>query len=343
MAAAIDAPSHPPLEYFDMLTIGPLHIPSRLLLAPLAGVSDLPFRRISREQGCEFAFAEMISLSSLVRGSRKTRAMLASDPADRPLGVQLLGRDPDLVPRALDMLRDRDIALIDVNAACPVGKVTARGEGAGLLREPRLLGAFLSAVVRHAGLPVTVKIRAGWDEGTVNAREVALRAQDAGVSGLFIHGRTKAQGYSGTVSYRVIAEVKAALSTPVIASGDALSPELIKKLFDETGCDGVALARGSLGNPWLFRQASVFLKDGTVLPPPAEQELAAVMRRHLELCVARYGERNGTTTFRKLFAWYIKGRPLVRSLKEEGFRAQRASEMHALIDAVGCRGAAAPL
>lgn len=324
-----------------MLSIGPLNIPSRLLLAPMAGVSDLPFRLVARELGCEFAFAEMISVRSLVQGSSKTRAMLASEPADRPLGVQLLGRDPELAPYALDMLRERDIALIDVNAACPVAKVTARGEGSGLLREPAVLGKLLRAVVRHAGLPVTVKIRAGWDEQSVNARDVALLAQDAGVSGLFIHGRTKMQGYSGTVNYRVIAEVKAALSVPVIASGDALSPELIKKLFDETGCDGVALARGSLGNPWLFRQAPLFLNGGTVSPPPSEEELAAVMGRHFDRCVAHHGERNGTTVFRKLFAWYIKGRPLVRSLKEEGFRAQQAAEMRALIGAIGCRSAVA--
>lgn len=321
-----------------MLSIGTVHLPSPLILAPMAGVSDLPFRLIARELGCGFAFTEMISMRSLVQGNRKTGAMLATRAGDQPLGVQLLGRDAELAPRALEALRDGDFALIDINAACPVGKVVSRGEGASLMKEPDALYKLLRAVVRYAAAPVTVKIRAGWDDRSINAREVALRAQDAGISGLLIHGRTRMQGYSGTVSYRVIAEVKEALSIPVIASGDALSSQLIKKLFDETGADGVAVARGALGNPWIFRQAAQFLCEGTPAPEPAGDELAAVMRRHLELCIAHCGEGAGTMVFRKLFAWYIKGRPLVRQLKQKAFHAQSAAEMRALIDSFLDRG-----
>jgi tRNA-dihydrouridine synthase B len=201
-----------------------------------------------------------------------------------------------------------------------------------LLKTPQVLHRFLKAVVAHADVPVTVKIRAGWDERSINAREVALLAQDAGVHCLFIHGRTKIQGYSGSVDYKVIAEVKRALDIPVIASGDALSPQLIKKLFDETGCDGVAIARGALGNPWIFRDTVCFLERGVVPDRPRLDELTGVMRRHLSLCTDYYGEVIGTMMFRKLFAWYIKGLSDVRPLKERAFQARTKDEMIAVME-----------
>lgn len=298
----------------------------------MAGISDLPFRLITREFGCELAFIEMISARALVYQNRKTKEMLSTLPGDRPLGVQLLGNDPCIVPQALENLRPYKFDIVDVNAACPVGKVTSRGEGAGLLRAPQVLYAFLKTVVAHTDVPVTVKIRAGWDERLINAREVALLAQDAGVHGLFIHGRTKIQGYSGSVDYKVIAEVKRALDIPVIASGDALSPQLIKKLFDETGCDGVAIARGALGNPWIFRDTVQFLEKGVLPERPSLDELADVMRRHLSLCTDYYGEAIGTMMFRKLFAWYIKGLADVRPLKERAFQARTKDEMVAIME-----------
>ncbi|MFZ5997384.1 MAG: tRNA dihydrouridine synthase DusB [Nitrospirota bacterium] len=314
-----------------VLTIGTLRLSKPLVLAPMAGISDLPFRLIAREFGCELAFIEMISARALVYRNRKTKEMLSTLPADRPLGVQLLGNDPRIVPQALENLRPYKFDIIDVNAACPVGKVTTRGEGAGLLKTPQVLHRFLKAVVAHADVPVTVKLRAGWDEHSINAREMALLAQDAGVHGLFIHGRTKVQGYSGSVDYRVIAGVKRALDIPVIASGDALSPQRIKKLFDETGCDGVAIARGALGNPWVFRDTVCFLENGVLPERPCLDELTGVMRRHLSLCIEYYGEHIGTMMFRKLFAWYIKGLSDVRPLKERAFQAKTKDEMVAIM------------
>ena len=245
-----------------MLKIGDIELPFPVMLAPMAGVSDLPFRLISRSFGTPLAFTEMIDVRAISHRDKRTRKMLMSSPEDRPLGVQLLGADEKYLAGALDVLAEHDFDLLDFNAACPTPKVTRKGKGAALLKEPRKLGAILKVLVGYAKVPVTVKIRTGWDADSVNAREVALYAEDAGISALFIHGRTKTQGYSGTVDYENIKEVKDALKIPVIASGDNLSLPLIKKMFDETGCDGVAVARGALGNPWIFREAIRFFQDG---------------------------------------------------------------------------------
>jgi tRNA-dihydrouridine synthase B len=318
-----------------MLKIAHLEFSSPCILAPMAGITDLPYRLISRTFGCEFAFTEMISARALVCRSRNTERMLSSNPDDSPLGVQLLGNDPGVMLRALEILRKHSIGLIDVNAACPVSKVTKKGEGAAMLTEPRKLGQVLKTLVKHSALPVTVKIRSGWDEGSLNAGEVALRAQEAGVSAVFVHGRTRAQGYRGGVDYRIIREVKGLLRIPVIASGDTLSPQLIKKMFDETGCDGVAVARGALGNPWIFRQSAEYLASGVLLPKPGISEIIGIMTKHLNLCCDHYGEKHATVLFRKLFGWYMKGIPGVKNLRDRAFRAETKNTMLELIAALG--------
>lgn len=319
-----------------MLSIGKIIIPSSCLLAPLAGISDLPFRLINREHGCEFAFTEMISARSLVYDSRKSLEMLSRAPEDTPLGLQLLGSDPDVLARATDLVNEMEaIALIDFNAACPVQKVVSKGEGSALMKEPKLLQRILEAVVSHTSLPVTVKIRAGWDDSTVNAAEVALHAQDAGISGLTVHGRTRAQGYQGRVDYAVIAQVKKSLAVPLIASGDALSPALIKQLFDETGCDGVAIARGALGNPWIFNEVEHYLKTGTVPERPSVEELQRVMLKHLDMQCALFGESRGTIMFRKLFSWYVKALRNIKKLREKAFHATTKARMTEIIQELG--------
>ena len=298
----------------------------------MAGISDLPFRMINRAFGCQFAFTEMISARSRVHGSKKTEDMLSTTLSDKPLGVQLLGDDPGIMQRAMDKLLEYDFALMDLNAACPVKKVTGRGEGASLLKEPRKLGKLLQIMVRHVQVPITVKIRAGWDEASISARDAAHAAEDAGVKGLFIHGRTKAQGYGGKVDYQIIKTVKQSVAIPVIASGDALSPQLIKRMFDETGCDGVTIARGSLGNPWIFREASEFLKSGTILQRPGLDEIADTMIRHLASCMGFYGETIGPIVFRKFFAWYTRGIPDIKPRKERAFTARTEAKMKEIIE-----------
>ena len=311
---------------------GKIALSRPLILAPMAGITDLPFRLITRSFGCELAFLEMVSARSLVQESGRSKRMLMSVGDDRPLGAQLLGNEPESLLKALESIRHHGFDIIDLNAACPVAKITQKGKGASLLKEPKKLKSLLEVLARHADVPVTVKIRAGWDNDTMNARDVALHAQDAGISALTIHGRTKKQGYAGRVNYTVIREVKEALSIPLIASGDALTPQLIKKMFDETGCDAVAIARGSLGNPWIFRDTVAYLEEGTIPARPAPEEIADTMRKHLELNTAFYGERKGTILFRKLFPWYVKGLHEIRQLKEEAFRAQTEEQMIRLIE-----------
>ena len=316
-----------------MLYIGDIKIPSSLVLAPLAGISDLPFRLINRSFGCEFAFTEMISASSLVYKSENTLKMLSTTGGDRPLGVQILGNDPEIIKKALDILSEHAFDIIDFNAACPSKKVVSGGRGAGLLLEPVKLQRLLEIIVENTDMPVTVKIRSGWDEITINAVEVALRAQDAGVKGLFIHGRTRKQGYRGKVDYNVIREVKKRLEIPVIASGDALTPNLIRKLFDETGCDGVVVARGALGNPWIFRDTDEYLKSGTGPLNPCVDEIVRTMKEHFISSIEFNGEKTGVMRFRKYFAWYTRGMK-VKELKGRAFRANTSDEMLRLIGEV---------
>ena len=314
-----------------MLSIGNLTFNTPLVLAPLAGISDLPYRMINRQFWGGLAFTEMISVSALAHKSRNTMPRIATAEHDKPLGIQILGRDEDLIRRSLEVIAGHDFDLIDFNAACPVKKVAAKGKGAGLLREPETFQKLMKLIVAEADRPVTVKIRTGWDETSVNAVEIALRAQDAGVNALFIHGRTRHQRYAGTVNYRVVEKVKEALDIPVIASGDALSPMLIKKLFDETGCDGVVVARGALGNPWILRETAEFLEKGTISPRPDIYELIRVMKEHLAANVSFHGEKVGVIQFRKFFGWYAKGMS-IKDLRGRAFCAGTMDEMMGLID-----------
>lgn len=315
-----------------MLTIGNVQIQSTLVLAPLAGITDLPLRMLNRGFGCELAFTSMISARALAWCNPKNEKMLCTEAADRPLGVQLLGADADMLARAVEKLEGYPVDIIDLNAACPVPKVVRKGEGACLMQDPKKLGLLLKVLVERSPVPVTVKIRAGWDNSTRNARDIALRAQDAGASAVFIHGRTRAQDYRGRVNYDSIGEVKKALSIPVIGSGDAFSPRLIKKMFDATGCDGVAIARGALGNPWLFPEARAFLAGRPALDRPDPHEIAAVMRHHLDQCCAFHGDGQGTKLFRKFFSWYSKGFLNIKSLRIRAFAACTRIELISIID-----------
>jgi tRNA-dihydrouridine synthase B len=316
-----------------MLSIGNITISNPLVLAPMSGISDLPFRRIARAFGCELAFTEMVNATSLGNKDKNTLRMLCTSPDDRPLIVQLLGGREDSIKRALNILSRYPFDIMDFNAACPVRKVVAKGRGAGLLREPARLESILRVVVANASAPVTVKIRSGWDESSINAVELALRAEDAGVNGLFIHGRTRGQGYGGTVDYDIIRKVKESLSVPVIASGDALTPVLIKKLFDNTGCDGVAIARGALGNPWIFPHAAKHLNNEAVPAGPDLREITHMMKAHLDMNIDYHGERLGVVRFRKFFGWYTKTMP-VKKLKIMAFSACTREDMLLLIDEI---------
>jgi tRNA-dihydrouridine synthase B len=276
----------------------------------------------------------MIDAKALSNGDKRTCRMLSSSQDDRPLGVQLVGNDEDYLWRAVDLLHEGGFDLLDFNAACPTTKVTRKGMGAALLRDPYNLKKILRGLVRRSNIPVTVKIRAGWDTDSVNAKEVALLAEDAGIGTLFIHGRTKMQGYSGTVDYRIIREVKQALKIPVIASGDNLTIGSIKTMFDETGCDGVAIARGALGNPWIFKEIIGFFRNDRISYRPDAREVAAVMKNHLDLVVAHHGESRGVSSFRKFFIWYTRGLPGAKPLRDKAFREKTSEALLGVIEEV---------
>jgi len=305
-----------------MLIIDSLKLQSNLILAPMAGVSDLFFRLLNRNFGCELAFTEMLNSRCVSYRSKKTQKMLSTVPEDRPLGVQLLGCETEFIQRALDVFNTYKFDILDFNAACPAKKVVRRGEGASLLKEPHKLHKILKLLIKNSRVPVTVKIRSGWDKNHINSREVALAAEDAGIKAVFIHGRTREQGYGGEVDYRAIREVKHALKVPVIASGNILSAALAGKMFAETGCDGILIARGCLGNPWIFREISASLKKGTILERPSRKEILQVMLEHLNAYMEFYGEKNGIVIFRKFFAWYTKGFRKIRPLREKVSRAR---------------------
>jgi tRNA-dihydrouridine synthase B len=315
-----------------VLNIGSLSLSPPCILAPMAGVSDLPFRLITRGFGCPLAFTEMIDIRALSHRDKRTRHMLSSSPDDRPLGIQLLGNDEVHVMKTLDVLNEYEFDLLDFNAACPTPKVVRKGKGAALLKEPRRLMDILTLLVNHAKTPVTVKIRSGWDPQSINAREIALMAEDAGISALFIHGRTKTQGYSGNVDYEVIKEVKEALRIPVIASGDNLSVSLIKRMFEETACDGVAIARGALGKPWLFTEMIRYFQGGDGSKETDGKDRIAIMKQHLDLSIQHYGEKRGVATFHKFFIWYTRGLTGIKPLRDSAFRADTVDGLLEIIE-----------
>ncbi len=315
-----------------MLKIGKLKLDSNLILAPMAGITDLPYRMLCRKFGAELAFVEMINCRSFSFKSRRTKQMLSTEAKDKPLGIQILGCEEQYILKSLEVLKNYKFDILDFNAACPAKKVVRRGEGSGLLREPKKFAKLLKLVVKESWLPVSVKIRLGWDKDSVNAREIALLAQDCGVNALFIHGRTKTQGYSGQVDYNIISEVRKALNIPLIASGDVFSGLLAKKMLDETGCAGLAIARGSLGNPWIFKEIKEYLESGKIVNRPAEKEIAKVMLEHLDACIDFYGERNGVVIFRKFYTWYTKGLRKVRRLRERSSRVKTKEEVVKIIN-----------
>ncbi len=300
----------------------------------MAGVSDLPFRKLNRKFGCELAFVEMINARCLGHKSKKTAEILCTDKTDKPLGMQLLGCEPAFIERAMDVLIKYKFDLLDFNAACPERKVTRRGEGASLLKDPEKLAEILKIVVNRSPVPVTVKIRTGWDSSCLNAPDLAKIAQDSGVKAVFIHGRTKQQLYSGSVDYETIRKVKKSVSVPVIGSGDIFSAELAKKMLDQTECDGVLVARGALGNPWIFEEIKHYLKTGKELPKPGMEEIIRTMLEHLDLSVDFFGPKYGVVIFRKFFGWYTKGFRKIRPLRETISRLKTRKDVEDVINQI---------
>ena len=309
------------------LTIGSLTLANNLILAPMAGITNLPMRLVAREEGAPLAFTEMVSVNGLVRDGEKSFDLVRSIPEDRPLGIQLFGDDPELLAEGARRVAGMG-ELIDINMGCPVRKVVNSGSGSALLKEPAKVAAIIRAVRNATRLPLTIKIRTGWGSDTANFLEIGRIAESEGCDAVTLHPRSRAQMFDGTADWSKIGELKAALAIPVIGSGDLFSAGDIIAMLERTGCDGVMVARGGLGNPWIFREA-MDLASGR--PPrlagPRERCRAAL--RHLELFCACHGERVALLEMRKHLCWYARGVPGAAQFRAEVNRLRGLEEMTA--------------
>ena len=300
----------------SQLRIGPLAVSNNLVLAPMAGITNLPFRSICREEGAGLFYSEMISAEALVRENPKTRLMLDTDPREEPLIYQLCGGRKEALRDAVHLLQEGGARIIDLNLGCPVPKIAKSGGGAALARNPLLVQEILEEMVKAARVPVTLKLRKGWDDASVNCLDICRRAQDRGVSMIALHGRTAKQGYGGKADWDIIREARKILSIPLVGNGDVNAPEDAKRMLEFTGCAGVMIGRASMGNPWIFKETLRYLETGERLPAPSGEERVGVMLRHLRLTVEKFGEQAGVRMMRKFWGHYVKGRPGAARLRD---------------------------
>ena len=308
------------------LKIGNVELDSPVALAPMAGVTDLPFRILCREQGCGLMCTEMVSAKALLYKNRNTKPLLETKPEERPVAVQLFGSDPEIMSEMALMLEEGPYDIIDVNMGCPVPKIVNNGEGSALMKNPKLAGEILSAMTRKLKKPVTVKFRKGFNDESVNAVEFAKMAEQSGV-----HGRTREQFYSGKADWDIIRQVKEAVSIPVIGNGDIFTPQDAGRMMEETGCDGVMVARGAKGNPWIFSRIDHYLKTGEVLPKQGPEEVKQMILRHAELLVAFKGEYTAMREMRKHVSWYTAGYPHSAALRNEINLVETMEELTELV------------
>ena len=314
------------------LAIGGVVLETPVVLAPMAGVTDLPFRMLCREMGCGLVCTEMISAKAVYYKNRNSRVLLAVDERERPVSMQLFGSEPELLGEIAALLEPGPYDIIDFNMGCPVPKVVNNREGSALMREPKLAGEILRAMVKAVKKPVTVKIRKGFDEAHVNAVEIAKIAEDAGVSAIAVHGRTREQYYSGRADWDIIRQVKEAVSIPVIGNGDIFKAADAVRMMEETGCDGVMAARGARGNPWLFREIREWMETGKLPPRPGSGELREMILRHGRMLSEFKGENQAMREMRKHVAWYTAGCPHSSSLREAVNRVETLEGLKTLME-----------
>ena len=289
------------------LQIGNVTLENNLILAPMAGVSDLPFRLLCREQGAGLVCMEMVSAKAILYKNRNTEELLTIDPKEHPVSLQLFGSDPDIISEIAKQIEERPFDILDLNMGCPVPKVVNNGDGAALMKNPRLAGEIIEKTARAIKKPLTVKIRKGFDDAHVNAVELAHIAQESGAAAVAVHGRTREQYYAGHADWDIIRQVKEAVSIPVIGNGDIRTPEDVAAMAEQTGCDGYMIARGAEGNPWIFRQILHYFDTGEHLARPDFSEVTEMLLRHAKMQIDCKGDYTGIREIRKHAAWYTAG------------------------------------
>lgn len=317
------------------LQIGNVKLENNLILAPMAGVTDLPFRVLCREEGCGLLYTEMVSAKSILYKNKNTKELLEVDPSERPIAVQLFGSDPQILGAMAHQIEDGPYDLIDLNMGCPVPKVAGNGEGSALMKNPKLVEEILSTMVRSVKKPVTVKFRKGFDDEHVNAVEIAKIAESCGVSAVAVHGRTREQYYSGTADWDIIRQVKEAVSIPVIGNGDIFTPQDAKRCLEETGCDGLMIGRGARGNPWIFKRTAHYLETGELLAEPTGAEIGEMILRHARMQVKMKGEYIGMKEMRKHVAWYTAGLPHSASMRRASNELETLEQLENLLNTNG--------
>ncbi|HCB67129.1 MAG TPA: tRNA dihydrouridine synthase DusB [Acholeplasmataceae bacterium] len=315
--------------------IGNLVIENKIILAPMAGVSNSPFRILSRKYGAGLVFAEMVSDKGLLYNNEKTIKLLYMTDVEKPMAQQIFGSDlKTMVEAAVYIDKNSNADIIDINMGCPVPKVAIKAQaGSALMKNPDLIYEIVSEIVKRVSKPVTVKIRSGWDHSSVNAVEVAKRIEAAGAAAITVHARTRSQGYSGLADYDVIKAVKEAVKIPVIGNGDVIDGPSAKRMLEHTGCDAVMIGRGALGNPWIFREIDAYLKDGTILDRPSHEEIREMMVSHLDSLVELKGEHIAVLEMRSHGPWYLKGIEHATQLRKQLSQTKTRNEFVNLVNA----------
>ncbi|MFH0799110.1 MAG: tRNA dihydrouridine synthase DusB [Pseudomonadota bacterium] len=314
-------------KIFRPLKIGSLKLGNNLIAAPMAGLSSLPYRLLAIEQGCALAISEMVSAEGVIRTQARTRRYFINDARARPFGLQIFGANPSSIADALKALEDEEIDLIDINMGCPVKKVCSGGAGAALMRTPKRAAEVIRAARFSTSRPLTVKIRSGWDAGSINCEEIAHAAEAEGADAVIVHPRTRQQFFKGRSDWKIIARVKAALKIPVIGNGDIKCRDDALRMMEETGCDGVMIGRATLGNPWIFRQ----MLDGDS-SPPSRHDRGRTAIRHLDELSALIGERMALLSMRSTLPWYGKGISGVKKFLQRSHRARDIAELKSTIE-----------